>query len=78
MTEPLVTVYLVNATRTLAGPGPGPKELPPAEAAALVAAKYAVHGTSRRPMSGPSPPCWRSRLRRPPADRPYRTDLEVS
>jgi hypothetical protein len=34
--EPVVTVFLTNAVRTSAGPGPGVKHLPPAEAAVLV------------------------------------------
>jgi hypothetical protein len=45
-----VTVFLTNATRTSAGPGPGPKDLPPDEAAALLAAKIAVPGS--RPPAG--------------------------
>jgi hypothetical protein len=39
-----VTVFLTNATRTSQGPGPGPKDLPPEEAAALLAARIAVPG----------------------------------
>jgi hypothetical protein len=39
-----VPVFLLNAVRTSAGPGPGLKMLPPAEAGALVAARLAVHG----------------------------------
>ncbi len=69
MTEPLVTVYLVNATRTLAGPGPGPKELPPAEAAALVAAKYAVHG-DQPPSDVRAEPAVLAFPSAPPARRP--------
>jgi hypothetical protein len=42
--EPTVTVFLTNAVRTSQGPGPGPKSLPPAEAAALAQARYAVYG----------------------------------
>jgi hypothetical protein len=38
-------VYLVVAVRTSQGPGPGVLELPPAEAASLVARKYAVYGS---------------------------------
>jgi hypothetical protein len=45
MTEPeLVTVFLTTGIRTSAGPGPGVKQLPPAEAAALVADRRAVYG----------------------------------
>jgi hypothetical protein len=40
-----VPVFVVNGTRTSAGPGPGVKHLPRAEAGALVAARLAVHGT---------------------------------
>jgi hypothetical protein len=40
-----VAVYVTNATRTSAGPGPGPKQLPPAEARALVERKLAVYGS---------------------------------
>lgn len=40
----LVPVFLTVAVRTSAGPGPGVKLLPPAEAGALVAMKYACHG----------------------------------
>jgi hypothetical protein len=40
----LVEVFLLNATRTSAGPGPGVKLVPPAEASTLVAAKVAVPG----------------------------------
>jgi hypothetical protein len=40
----LVAVYLTNATRTSAGPGPGPKRLPPDEAGRLVRVKHAVYG----------------------------------
>jgi hypothetical protein len=39
-----VPVYLTNAVRTSAGPGPGLKYLPPAEAGSLVARRLAVHG----------------------------------
>ncbi len=45
-----VPVYLTNATRTSAGPGPGVKHLPPAEANALIYAKLAVAGD--RPPRG--------------------------
>jgi hypothetical protein len=44
MDEQLVTVFLTNATRTSAGPGPGQKELPAAEAAALVRNGLARYG----------------------------------
>jgi hypothetical protein len=48
-----VTVYVVNGTRTSAGPGPGAMELPPAEAAALVRQRFAVYGS--RPPNVPDP-----------------------
>jgi hypothetical protein len=37
-------VFVTVAVRTSAGPGPGVKQLPPAEAGRLVAQKLAVHG----------------------------------
>jgi hypothetical protein len=39
-----VPVYLTNAVRTSAGPGPGPKMLPSPEAGALVRDRLAVYG----------------------------------
>jgi hypothetical protein len=46
MPEPqLADVYLTNGTSTSAGPGPGHKRLPQAEAALLVHRKLAVAGT---------------------------------
>jgi hypothetical protein len=39
-----VPVFLLNGTRTSAGPGPGVKHLHPAEAGALVSAHLAVAG----------------------------------
>jgi hypothetical protein len=41
---PKTWVYLTNATRTSADAGPGSRELPAAEASALVAVKLAVPG----------------------------------
>jgi hypothetical protein len=41
----LVAVFLVNATRTSSGSGPGVLLVPPAEAARLTAARLAVYGT---------------------------------
>jgi hypothetical protein len=41
-----VPVFLLNATRTSSGPGPGVRLLPPAEAARLIAMKMAVAGES--------------------------------
>ena len=58
--EPVVTVFLTNAVRTLAGPGPGVKVLPASEAGALIGMKYAVYGD--RPPGLPDPE---------PAGRPY-------
>jgi hypothetical protein len=55
--EPLVMVYLVNGTRTSRGPGPGPLELPAAEASRLIAARFAVGGSQPpRGMGTPEPP----------------------
>lgn len=42
--EQLADVYLTNGTRTSAGPGPGHKRLPQAEANRLVTRKLAVAG----------------------------------
>jgi hypothetical protein len=44
-----VPVFLLNGTRTSAGPGPGVKHLPPAEAGALVTARLAVPGEQPPP-----------------------------
>jgi hypothetical protein len=41
---PLVSVFVTNAVRTSAGPGPGHLRVPPAEAAALVSHHRAVYG----------------------------------
>jgi hypothetical protein len=46
----LVAVYLTNGTRTSAGPGPGVKRLPSAEAGALIRARLATYG--ERPPRG--------------------------
>ena len=43
--EARIAVYLVNATRTSAGPGPGPKSLPAGDAAWLCRRKLAVYGS---------------------------------
>jgi hypothetical protein len=53
--EPLVAVYVVNGTRTSAGPGPGPLKLPPAEAAALVRQRFAVYGSKPPNAADPEP-----------------------
>ena len=45
-----VAVWLTNATRTSAGPGPGPKLLPASEAGSLVGRRLACFGT--RPPHG--------------------------
>jgi hypothetical protein len=42
--EPVTVVYVTNAIMTSAGPGPGPKTLPQAEAARLLRDRLAVHG----------------------------------
>jgi hypothetical protein len=41
---PLSTVFVTVAVRTSDGPGPGVKQVPAAEAGALVAQKHAVYG----------------------------------
>ncbi len=46
----LVPVFVTNAVRTSAGPGPGVRRVPAAEASALVARKHAVFGD--RPPHG--------------------------
>lgn len=53
--EPLVTVYLTNAVRTSAGPGPGAMQLPAIEAGRLVSAKLAVYGSRGPEASDPEP-----------------------
>jgi hypothetical protein len=40
----LVQVFVTNGVRTSAGTGPGARELPRAEAAALVVGKVAIYG----------------------------------
>jgi len=50
----LMPVFLTVAVRTSAGPGPGPKHLPRAEAGRLVAMHHAVPGDRPPPnWSGP-------------------------
>jgi hypothetical protein len=41
----LTEVFVTNAVKTSAGPGPGPKRLPAAEAGQLVARRMAMYGT---------------------------------
>lgn len=53
--EQLVAVYVLNGTRTSAGPGPGPLSLPPAEAAALVRQRFAVYGDRAPGAADPTP-----------------------
>jgi hypothetical protein len=43
--ERLVPVFLVVAVRTSRGPGPGPLELPAAEAGRLITARFAIGGS---------------------------------
>lgn len=43
--EPMADVFLAVGIRTSAGPGPGHKRLPQAEANLLVSRKHAVAGT---------------------------------
>jgi hypothetical protein len=43
--QQLVTVFLTNAVRTSAGPGPGPKQLPSDEANRIINAKLGVYGS---------------------------------
>ncbi len=50
-----MTVYLVNGTRTSAGPGPGVKVLPASEAGRLVSAKLAVYGDRNPEAADPEP-----------------------
>jgi hypothetical protein len=51
----LMTVFVVNGTRTSAGPGPGVKQLPPLEAAALVRQRFAVAGDRPPNEADPAP-----------------------
>lgn len=53
--EPLVTVYVVNGTRTSAGPGPGALTLPASEAGALVRQRFAVYGDRAPGAADPEP-----------------------
>ena len=48
-----MTVYVVNGTRTSAGPGPGAMTLPASEANALIGMRLAVYGA--RPPNEPLP-----------------------
>src|SRR6266567_4401642 len=41
----LVTVFVTNAVRTSAGPGPGPKQLPSDEANRIINSKLGVYGS---------------------------------
>jgi hypothetical protein len=41
----MTVVFVTNAVRTSAGSGPGPLDLPPEEAAALVRDRHAVYGS---------------------------------
>jgi hypothetical protein len=63
----LVAVYVTSAVRTSAGSDLGPKRVPPAEAARLVAAKLAVYGD--RPPGMPEP---EGTVREFGAARPFR------
>jgi hypothetical protein len=51
----LVQVYVVNGTRTSRGPGPGPMELPPEEANALIGKRFAVPGSKPPNVPDPEP-----------------------
>lgn len=53
--EPLRQVYVLNGTRTSAGPGPGPKTLPASEAGALISFKMAVPGSRPPNEADPAP-----------------------
>ena len=50
-----VTVYVVNGTRTSAGPGPGALELPPLEANVLIRQRFAVAGDRAPGAADPAP-----------------------
>lgn len=67
--EPTMQVYLTNAVRTSAGPGPGPMTLPVSEANALIGMKYAVAG-SRNPEAADPEPVTRRFGSAPPPPRP--------
>jgi hypothetical protein len=69
--EPLRQVYVLNGTRTSAGPGPGPMELPASECSALISMKMAVPGT-RAPNEGdPEPTVRRFGSLPPPTTRQH-------
>lgn len=70
--EPLRQVYVLNGTRTSAGPGPGPKTLPASECSALISMKMAVPGT-RPPNEGDPEPTVRrfGSLPPPPSTRQH-------
>jgi hypothetical protein len=51
----LVPVYVLNGTRTSAGPGPGPMELPSEEANALIGKRFAVPGSRPPNVGDPEP-----------------------
>ena len=51
----VVTVYVVNGTRTSQGPGPGVKQLPPLEANALIRQRFAVPGDRAPNEPDPAP-----------------------
>jgi hypothetical protein len=53
--EPVMQVYVVNAVRTSAGAGIGPRTLPVSEASALIGMRFAVPGT-RPPNEGDPEP----------------------
>jgi len=50
-----MAVYVTNAVRTSAGPGPGPMTLPVSEANALISMKYAVAGSRNPEAADPEP-----------------------
>lgn len=62
--EPTMQVYVLNGTRTSAGPGPGPMTLPASECSALIGMKMAVPG-SRAPNE-PDPAPTHQRFGAPP------------
>jgi hypothetical protein len=64
----LVTVTLLNGTRTSGGSGPGPVQVPPAEAAWLTGSKLAVYGTG--PVTGTERVAAALRRRYPQPEQP--------
>lgn len=53
--EPLMQIFVLNGTRTSAGPGPGPMQLPASECSRLLSMKMAVPGSRAPEAADPEP-----------------------